>query len=645
MGCPCVSVILPSLNVGAYVRECLATVVAQTLREIEILCVDAGSSDGTVEILEAFAREDARVRILHSPKRSYGAQVNAGLDVAVGDYVGIVETDDLVAPEMFGRLHQVAVAQDCDLVKADYLCFWGKWGRHPRIQQKFVCQDSACYGTLLDVRTDSRAICFSPIVTGIYRRRFLREAGIRFQETPGARYQDVGFYFQTHFLAKRLLFVQGSLYRYRRDRPGSSVNTQDHPFAVLGELAFAGRRLREAGAPEALRPLFGREAFYACWSAYKRVRQEDKLPLWERASRFLLGLFEEDRRFAELLSRPDQVCLRAILLSPRLFLATSDPAWVRWLRRRVAAVPLPPLVVSLTTYGRRVRTVHLVIARMLGQTLPPDRVVLWVARSEFPGMASLPDRLRAIDDPRFEVRFVEDLNSHKKYFYALQAFPEAIVVTVDDDIDYPEMLLAGLVASYRRHPYAVSCARAHTVGVQADGMYRPYADWMGTARIFNRPTMLAMPTSGAGLLYPPGCLPAEAFDIAAIRATCPTADDLWVKWWLLEAGVPCVHLPRLWRPRYLPGTQEESLYAHNRGNGEGLAPNDVAWARILAFRRPRSETLSCLLAGEMGAERRLGGPWAVRKFYGLIDCLAENGLRYTIRHAAGKLASLFRGRR
>ena len=85
-----ISVILPSLNVGTYIEECLHSVIKQTLTDIEIICVDAGSTDGTLEILEKYAAEDERITVIRATKKSYGYQMNLGIDAARGEYIGIV---------------------------------------------------------------------------------------------------------------------------------------------------------------------------------------------------------------------------------------------------------------------------------------------------------------------------------------------------------------------------------------------------------------------------------------------------------------------------------------------------------------------------------------------------------------------------
>ena len=97
---PKISIIMPSLNVAAYIRECIESVINQTITDIEILCIDAGSTDGTLEILEEYAIKDSRIRLIKSDKKSYGYQINTGIDMAMGEYLGIVETDDCIETDM-----------------------------------------------------------------------------------------------------------------------------------------------------------------------------------------------------------------------------------------------------------------------------------------------------------------------------------------------------------------------------------------------------------------------------------------------------------------------------------------------------------------------------------------------------------------
>ena len=238
---PKVSVIMPSLNVAPYIRECMDSVTGQTLPDMEILCVDAGSTDGTWEILEEYAWKDKRIKLIKSCQKSYGYQMNLGLREASGEYIGIVETDDYVLPEMFGELYAYAKEKSADFVKADFDIFTatqdgerlflkfttGKY-HDVRYDTVFSCEDYMKSGRTIDIF----------IWNGIYRKEFLRENQILFQETPGAAFQDCGFRYQVALCVKRGFFVKNSYYRYRRDNINSSTYNNKSVLFNLAECRY-----------------------------------------------------------------------------------------------------------------------------------------------------------------------------------------------------------------------------------------------------------------------------------------------------------------------------------------------------------------------------------------------------------------------
>ena len=114
------TIILPSYNVGEYIDECLKSVCYDTKYSIEILCIDAGSSDGTVDCIKGFLNRDSRFRLIHSDVKSYGYQVNLGISRAKGKYVQIVETDDFVVSKTIDKLVDLAEEYNLDYIKGDY---------------------------------------------------------------------------------------------------------------------------------------------------------------------------------------------------------------------------------------------------------------------------------------------------------------------------------------------------------------------------------------------------------------------------------------------------------------------------------------------------------------------------------------------
>lgn len=221
-----VSVILPSLNVASYIRQCMDSVATQTMRDIEILCVDAGSNDGTLEIIEEYALRDKRVRLIHSPQRSYGYQMNLGIREATGEYIGIVETDDFVECDMFEGLYTDAVRYDLDVVKGMLVELYEYGEGRTWARKVSYIPEAAPFKTGEPFSPDEFPEVHQwdgNIWNGIYRRSFLLDNGIFFNETPGAAYQDIGFRHLTANFASSMMFTERNYYHYRIVREGSST--------------------------------------------------------------------------------------------------------------------------------------------------------------------------------------------------------------------------------------------------------------------------------------------------------------------------------------------------------------------------------------------------------------------------------------
>lgn len=228
-----VSVILPIYNVSVYLRQCLDSVVNQTLEELEIVCVDDGSTDNSLEIIREYAQKDPRIVVLTGPNGGYGKAMNRGLERATGEYVGIVEPDDYVASDMFEKLYSVAKTHDLDLVKADFYRFTMDGQGEEQLQYELLDKTKQHYGKLLCPAEEPECIRFTMNTwTGIYRRAFLNRHGIRHNETPGASFQDNGFFFQTFVHARRAMIVNEPFYRNRRDNPNSSVKSKEKVYCM-----------------------------------------------------------------------------------------------------------------------------------------------------------------------------------------------------------------------------------------------------------------------------------------------------------------------------------------------------------------------------------------------------------------------------
>lgn len=278
-----VSIIMPSKNVVSYIEECMDSVINQTLKEIEIICVDANSTDGTKELLEYYANKDSRVKLVIDEKGSSGYANNKAIDMAVGEYIGIVETDDYISSDMFEKLYYYAKKTNADVVKGDYDSFSGE-GKERRFISHNILGDKKMYYKILNAQKHSFLFGVEMFNwAGIYKRDFLNQYNIRHQETPGAAFQDNGFWFQVFALASKIYFVHESFYRYRKDNPNSSINSKNKVFCMCDEYDFIEDKLKKY--PEIWEknfyPYVGKR-YGACAWTLKKVAPEFREVLCER---------------------------------------------------------------------------------------------------------------------------------------------------------------------------------------------------------------------------------------------------------------------------------------------------------------------------------------------------------------------------
>ena len=121
---PKVSLLVPICNVERYLRECLDSAVAQTLKDIEIICINDGSTDSSPDIIREYMERDPRVKMIDKANSGYGDSMNRGLEMARGEYVGILESDDFMFEDSLQKLVAKADAEHADVVKGDFYLYW-----------------------------------------------------------------------------------------------------------------------------------------------------------------------------------------------------------------------------------------------------------------------------------------------------------------------------------------------------------------------------------------------------------------------------------------------------------------------------------------------------------------------------------------
>lgn len=224
---PKVSVVIPVYNVGGHLLACLDSIAAQSLKDIEIICVDDGSSDGSERLLDLYAASDPRFRVLHRKNAGVSAARNAGIEAASSPVICFVDGDDLLEPMACEKVSEAFGGDpELDIVKFSAEPFPEELST-PWLEGTLTLEDRLFegYSEKLVFEMNSRPFPWN----GAYRTSFLRERGICFPVgvTLG---EDQVFSFKTLGRARRTRFLSDSLYRYRLSRKNSAMAAMaEHP--------------------------------------------------------------------------------------------------------------------------------------------------------------------------------------------------------------------------------------------------------------------------------------------------------------------------------------------------------------------------------------------------------------------------------
>ncbi|WP_445356627.1 glycosyltransferase [Microbulbifer sp. ANSA002] len=230
------------------------------------------------------------------------------------------------------------------------------------------------------------------------------------------------------------------------------------------------------------------------------------------------------------------------------------------------------IVISLTSFDKRIHDLYLCIESLFQQSLKADAIVLWLSTKNFPNK-TLPETLKKQQKRGLQIFFVEeDLGPYKKYAYAFEKFPDSLIVTVDDDVLYPPDMIDLLYQAYEKDPSKIYCHRAHRMRLDKKGALLPYGSWESSIRD-TEASHLVFPTGMGGVMYPPNSLHKDAFDPEKFMALCPNADDIWLKAMSIKSGTLAARISdsRSWRHRFLmiQGSQEYALMKENHKNRQG----------------------------------------------------------------------------
>jgi hypothetical protein len=282
---------------------------------------------------------------------------------------------------------------------------------------------------------------------------------------------------------------------------------------------------------------------------------------------------------------------------------------------------MPKLIVTLTSYPARIKTVHIVIEALFRQRLKPDMIVLYLGYDKFPNKEQdLPNELVEQTNRGLSIHWVKDIGCFTTLIPALIEFPDDIIINIDDDINYDKNFIAELYDQYKKNPQAIHTHAAHRILFDYQNILMPYLDWISVTDFYDKcacfqiinfivkiikphtykssmhkqlkrytPSFQNFIISTLGTLYPPHCLHEDVKDIDLAYKLTPSNDDVWF-WVQAIRNKTRIQITRKGYNHfhYIGETQETGLFntntvSENKINENKITPNDHQLRKVLDY--------------------------------------------------------------
>ena len=224
-----------------------------------------------------------------------------------------------------------------------------------------------------------------------------------------------------------------------------------------------------------------------------------------------------------------------------------------------------PIIISMTSFPARFQFIHLTIESLLHQSTKPDKIILWLSKKEA-SLDSLPNKVKRLQKRGLTIRFVEEnYKPYKKLIYTVQEFPDAHIITCDDDIIYRKDMIEGLVRTHKKYPNCIIANRCVQLERNKTGL-KLYKELKIATN--HTPSFSLLPTGVGGVLYFSNSLHPDLTNAALFTKLAPSNDDIWFKAMSLLNNTKIVLVNRK-TDSTIPilDSQEEALWKENVDNG------------------------------------------------------------------------------
>lgn len=490
------SVIVHVFNTEKYLGRCLESVINQTFKDIEIICINDGASDSSQDILNDYATKDERFIIIN-PENSEAVSRSLGIDMANGEYLFFLDADGWLELDAFEKLYENAKSNDSDIVLFN------------SIEQN--------------------------ISSKIYKTSFLKENNIQFDN-------DMDFQIKSMILAKRISHVPEILYNHDKSSPQlikSDCNTSLINFNNVEEF------LKQNNLWDEFRLNFYEFKIKELKTNLSAVSDEYKEEYYNEMRKEFIKM---DVSFNELKTFPTSVYKFYMLIlnvenyiSYKRFHKLKGSPFKYYVNKKLVQEEIdkfneigitenkrnPKIIVSLTSFPKRMTDIHFCLYSLLKQNFKPDEVILWLSEEEFPNKENdLPESVLSLRKNGLSIKWCENIRSYKKLIPCLREYPDDFIVTADDDIFYPENWLECLWQYHLKYPDCVISQRSRKIEVDSNNSFKPYETWK-LIKNDVKESYLNLCTCGSGTLFFPDSLSENVVKQEIFQKISPTSDDLW----------------------------------------------------------------------------------------------------------------------
>lgn len=597
---PKISLVVPVYNVENYIEKCLDSIINQSLANIEIICINDGSTDNSLEILNSYAKDDDRIKIFTFENKGLGPSRNRGIDRANGEYIAFVDSDDWLKLTFCEEIYKTASKTNSDIVLFNAIEEYNDYKKKRIYFSKDLINDD---NFIFDFRWNSDIILNSYFTawSKLHRTEFLKENNIRF---PNSLFEDMEFQVESYLKANVMSYNSNIFYHYRKQNPTSIMNSLrgEDCYCIFDIVNNIENELKNNEVWNVLKPKFIRFKINQFKEKFSNVSNEFKESYFKIMKKELLNMDVSLLNLQNLppyLSRFYIFTLNSNNYAEYEKFNKSISSNIKYINKKkldnkiinfnMQGVNLnkrqQKIIISLTSFPDRINDIHYCLYSLLTQDLKPDEVVLWLSDEQFPNKEEdIPKEVLNLKYNGLTIKWCEDIKSYKKLLPSLHDYSNDFIITADDDIFYPKNWLRKLWLEHEKYPNDIIAGRARKISFNENKSFNEYEKW-ALAPKGTQSSYFNFFTGAGGVLFCPNSLSKQVFDKNLFLKLCPSGDDIW--FWAMailnKTKIKCIEKPMNLLSYVNPardlGLLDESTLWEINKNGK----NDIQFKKVINY--------------------------------------------------------------